>query len=103
MALWQGAAEDDCKPCLLSRVRIDGWRDPIGHKGFETAVVPPFVEDGSILQELDDIRLVVSLETDRLVVIIACDQSIEHSPGCRSTVDVVPKKDLNGPKRGVRR
>ena len=78
---------------LLRDARINRWLEPVGHEGFETAVEPPFIQNGWRAQKATNEVVVIAPEKDSLFGPLASEQKIQHLSRGRSPVDIVANKN----------
>jgi len=71
---------------LLGR-RVHGRVHAVGHQGEQTAIMPPILQLGWLVQHLHQERFVVAFQAYRFVGLAAPDQHVENvrEPGPRST------------------
>jgi hypothetical protein len=58
--------------------------------------LPPFLELGRFFQNVEQKRLVVSLQKNRFVFLAPFDEKIHGSAGFRPSINVIAEEDMDG-------
>lgn len=99
MRRWHSSVEFNRQALSIAAVRIDGWRQPVGHQGFQTAAKSPFIEGCRIIQESGNECFVIAFEENDLSAIRAFHQEVNGQSGIGTSIEIIAKADNDGAAR----